>query len=210
MLELILADVQSAVIAEWERFFKDTPNVRVHHGSIFEVRCDALVSPANSFGFMDGGLDLRISDQLGWHIQERLQKVIQQQHGGELLVGQAEIIPTDHLRIPYVIAAPTMRVPMILGQETVNVYLATRAILRLVQQGQLQDGTPVKEVVQRIAIPGMGTGVGHVPPDICARQMKQAVDDFLHGSFQFPHSWSEAKRRHLHLWADWWQDQREQ
>lgn len=207
-MELILADVQPAIIAAWHSFFKETPNVTIHHGSIFDVPCDALVSPANSFGFMDGGLDLRISHFFGWQVQERLQKRIQHKHHGELLIGMAEIVPTDHLHIPYVIAAPTMRVPMILGQESVNVYLANRAILLLVQHGLLEDRTPIREVVKRVAIPGMGTGTGHVPPDICARQMKQAVEDYLHQNYQFPRSWTEAKHRHQHLWADWWQDKK--
>jgi O-acetyl-ADP-ribose deacetylase (regulator of RNase III) len=101
-----------------------------------------------------------------------------------------------------------MRVPMVLGQESVNVYLATRAVLLLVLKGQLEDGTLIRDVVRRVAIPGMGTGTGHVPPDICARQMKQAVDDYLQEGYQFPRSWSEAKQRHQHLWADWWQDKR--
>jgi O-acetyl-ADP-ribose deacetylase (regulator of RNase III) len=72
----------------------------------------------------------------------------------------------------------------------------------------LEDGTLIHEVVKRVAMPGMGTGTGHVPPDICARQMKQAVDDYLHDGYQFPDSWREAKQRHQHLWADWWQDKR--
>lgn len=209
MLQLILADVQRPVIDAWHNFFKEVPQVTIHHGSIFEVPCDAIVSPANSFGFMDGGLDSLISHHFGWHVQERLQQRIQERHHGELLVGQAEIVATDHAKIPYLIAAPTMRVPMILGQETVNVYLATRALLLLVQHGTFEDGSPIGEMVQRVAVPGMGTGVGRVPADICARQMKQAVDDYLKGEFQFPYSWSDAKRRHQHLWADWWQDHRD-
>ena len=201
-MELILADVQPSLISAWHRSFKDTRSITIHHGSILDVPCDALVSPANSFGFMDGGLDLWISHHFGWRVQERLQALIQRKHHGELLIGLAEMVPTDHLLIPYVIAAPTMRVPMILGQETVNVYLATRALLLLVQYGVLEGGTPIHEVVKRVAIPGMGTGTGHVPPDICARQMKQAVDDYLHNGYQFPGSWREAKRRHQQLWAD--------
>jgi O-acetyl-ADP-ribose deacetylase (regulator of RNase III) len=31
--------------------------VTVHQVSILDVACDAVVSPANSFGFMDGGID---------------------------------------------------------------------------------------------------------------------------------------------------------
>ena len=35
----------------------------VHRGSIFDVACDAVVSPANSFGFMDGGIDALYVDR---------------------------------------------------------------------------------------------------------------------------------------------------
>ena len=195
-MELILCDVNPEVVAAWRVYFQDTPNVTVTQGSIFEVRCDALVSPANSFGFMDGGIDMAISQYFGWGVQEELQTLIRRKHHGELLVGQAEIVPTHHVRIPHVITAPTMRVPTILGRETVNIYLATRAVLLLVQHGSFEDGTPIRELVQRVAVPGMGTGVGKVPPEVCARQMKQAVDDFLKGPFAFPTSWYDAQRRH--------------
>ena len=49
-----------------------------------------------------------------------LRKLILDHHHGELFVGTAEVVETDHAGIPYLIAAPTMRVPMILGPETVN------------------------------------------------------------------------------------------
>jgi O-acetyl-ADP-ribose deacetylase (regulator of RNase III) len=80
---------------------------------------------------MDEGLDLKISLFFGWHVQDRLQQIIRTKHHGELLVGTAEIVKTDHPRIPYLICAPTMRVPMIF-EQTVNVYLAIRAVLILV------------------------------------------------------------------------------
>ncbi|MFK7969859.1 MAG: hypothetical protein AB8F95_05800 [Bacteroidia bacterium] len=47
---------------------------------------------------------------------------------GEILVGQADIIPTDSEVFPYLISAPTMRHPMTIAR-TPNVYLAFRAIL---------------------------------------------------------------------------------
>ena len=37
--------------------FLEVENVTILHGDITTVACDAIVSPANSFGFMDGGLD---------------------------------------------------------------------------------------------------------------------------------------------------------
>lgn len=121
-MNIVLAAVEPELADAWERFCGDLPGVAIHRGSILDVHCEAVVSPANSFGFMDGGIDHLYSRHFGWHVQRRLQEAIQTRHLGELLVGQAEIISTDDARIPFVIAAPTMRVPMIL-RETVNSYL---------------------------------------------------------------------------------------
>ena len=199
-MKVVLAGVDGDLVRAWENTCGNIENVTVHDGSIFEVKCDAIVSPANSFGFMDGGLDLAISEFFGWHVQERLQKLIQTRHHGELLVGTAEVVETDHPEIPYLISAPTMRVPAIL-KETVNVYLATRAVLVLLKFGTLPDGTPVKHIIETVAIPGMGTGVGKVPPDICAHQMKVAIEDILLSQYEFPQSWLHAQRCHQLLYS---------
>ncbi len=90
----------------------------VLRGSILDVACDAVVSPANSFGFVDGGIDLLYAQHFGWEVQDRLQELIRTRHR-ELLVGSAKMVETGHARIPFLIAAPTMRVPMIL-RESVN------------------------------------------------------------------------------------------
>src|SRR3954464_408677 len=129
-INVVLAAVEAELADAWERFCGDLQGVRVHRGSILDVHCEAVVSPANSFGFMDGGIDHLYSHHFGWQVQRRLQEAIRPRPHGELLVGQAEIVPTDDARIPFVIAAPTMRVPMIL-RETVNPYLAARAVLLL-------------------------------------------------------------------------------
>ena len=118
-IKIILADLHKPILAAWQAIGQDKNYVTTYQGSIFEVDCDALVSPANSFGFMDGGIDMAISRFFGWQVQERLQQLIQAKYHGELLVGQADIVATDHSRIPYVIAAPTMRVPMIFGSSKI-------------------------------------------------------------------------------------------
>ena len=204
-MKIILADLQPAVVAAWQQAFADDPNIVIYRGSIFNVEADALVSPANSFGFMDGGIDQRISEFFGWHIQERLQSIIQNKHHGELLVGAAEIIASDHAKIPFIISAPTMRVPMILGPESVNVFLATRAVLLLIRHGQFDDGTPISEKIKSVVFSGMGTGVGKVPPEICARQMKQAIQN-VDAQPPFPQSWFDAQKRHQLLYSDHYRD----
>ena len=200
-MKIILADLQPQILSAWRQIAGDKDYVSTQHGSIFEIKCDAMVTPANSFGFMDGGIDMAVSRFFGWQIQERLQKQIQTKHHGELLVGMAEIIPTGHAQIPYVISAPTMRVPMILN-NTPNVYLAIRAALLLIKYGQFEDGSAIASQVNVVAFPGMGTGVGQVTPDVFARQMKQAVEEVIEEKYRFPASWWEASQRHQQLYTN--------
>jgi hypothetical protein len=95
-----------------------------------------------------------------------------------------------------------MRVPMVLGPETINPYLATRAVLLLARHGILPAGEPLADLLRTIAFPGMGTGVGRVPAETCARQMRAAVDEFLLDGYRMPKSWAEARGRHQLLYTD--------
>jgi O-acetyl-ADP-ribose deacetylase (regulator of RNase III) len=203
-MEIVLTSLDRDLASAWKSVCGDLPGVSVHEGSIFDVKCDAVVSPANSFGFMDGGIDMRYSGRFGWQVQERLQSLIRRKHHGELLVGQAEIVETDSEAIPYLIAAPTMRVPMIL-QETVNPYLAARAVLLLIQHGRFESGylagEKLSDVIQIVAFPGLGTGIGRVSPSSCAHQVLAAIEEVLLGKSVFPGSWSEAQIRHQQLYG---------
>lgn len=204
-MDIILTAVDQPLADAWKRFCGDLDFVRVHHGSIFECGCDAVVSPANSFGFMDGGIDMLYSQRFGWGVQERLQALIREKHHGELLVGAAEIVETHVEQIPYVIAAPTMRVPMIL-RESVNPYFAARAVLLLIQHGEFAagplEGDPIRDVVKSVAFPGLGTGVGRVGPNTCARQVRAAIDDVLLLKTPYPRTFVESQTRHQQLYTD--------
>jgi O-acetyl-ADP-ribose deacetylase (regulator of RNase III) len=204
-MKIILAAVDAPLAHAWQAACGDLDLVTVHHGSILDLRCDAVVSPANSFGFMDGGIDASYSQHFGWKIESRLQELIRERHCGELLVGMAEIVDTDNSQIPFLIAAPTMRVPMILS-DSVNPYLAARAVLLLIKHGVFATGTlqgeRLSDAIQSVAFPGLGTGVGRVPPTICARQVRAAIDEVVLGKATFPTSWAVAQMRHQKLYAD--------
>jgi O-acetyl-ADP-ribose deacetylase (regulator of RNase III) len=205
-MKILLAATEPHLATAWDKEFSDLDCVEVHRGSILEVACDAIVSPANSFGFMDGGIDALYSDRFGWELQDRLRRLILDRHHGELLVGNAEIVETEDPSLPYLVAAPTMRVPMALGSQTVNPFLATRAALLLVKHGVFPAGTligqDVRARIQTIAFPGMGTGVGRVPGAICARQMRAAIDEVIVEGYRMPTSWAEASERHQLLYTD--------
>jgi len=178
-MKIQLVDRNKGMCQEWEKHFKDCEDVIIHNGDFFSLETDCVVSPANSFGFMDGGLDYVISEVLGWQVQTKLQIKLNEKYNGELLVGQAELIETGNEKVPYCISAPTMRVPKLLINN-VNVYLAAKAAFRVLLEN--------KDKIKSVTISGFGTGVGAVPYSICAKQMKQAYDDVWLGKEIFPES----------------------
>lgn len=205
-MKLILSALDHRLVDAWRAGFEGVEAVEVHHGSILDLDCDALVSPANSYGIMDGGIDQAYVDHFGVGVQDRTRLAILKRHHGELLVGAADIVETGAERPRWMIAAPTMRVPMALGRETVAPYLAMRAALLLARHGAFPDGPlagqPVADHVKTLAFPGLGTGVGRVPPETCARQMRAAVEEHLLEGYRLPTSWAEASERHQLLYTD--------
>jgi hypothetical protein len=115
-----------------------------------------------------------------------VQKKIQEEFDGELLVGQALTVPTDFADFPTLISAPTMRVPLNLT-GTPNVYLAAKAIFLTVKK--MPDETTC-------LIPGLGTGCGSVFFSQCAQRMRMAYEDFYLGDYRFPKKLFEANLKH--------------
>ncbi|MFK7905037.1 MAG: Appr-1-p processing protein, partial [Chitinophagales bacterium] len=85
-MNYLLIDKKPEMIAAWRSFFEAEENVKILHGDLTETLVDAIVSPANSFGFMDGGVDYAISERLGWDFQLVLQQKIKELPEGELMV----------------------------------------------------------------------------------------------------------------------------
>jgi hypothetical protein len=64
-MKIILSAVEKELYEAWKTFCGDLPDVEVFHGSILDLSVDAIVSPANSYGFTDGGIDLLYSHRFG-------------------------------------------------------------------------------------------------------------------------------------------------
>ena len=168
-LDIFLHTFESGMADAWRKLFRGMPAVVIVEGDILEGPCDAVVSPANSFGFMDGGIDLAYRRFFGLDLQSRVQAKIQNEFYGELPVGQATVVSTGHDAIPYLVAAPTMRVPDRI-EDTVNVYLACRAALLVVLAHNHGTSRPINSV----RVPALGTGIGAMPLARAAHQMHAA------------------------------------
>jgi O-acetyl-ADP-ribose deacetylase (regulator of RNase III) len=193
-LQIILAALDVELEYAWLHEFKNYPNVEIRPGSILRHQANAIVSPANSFGFMDGGIDLVYSQHFGWEVEGRVREVILSKHHGELPVGSALIVPTEDSNIPHLVCAPTMRVPMNVA-GTFNAYLAFRATLIAIQEHNKGASNPISSVL----VPGLGTGEGRMPAAACARQMRMAYDNVVKEQAVTMGGLAGAVRNHLKL-----------
>ncbi len=176
-LRLVLCALDDDLAAAWQEVADSRSGVDVHPGSVLDVPADAAVSPANSHGWMRGGVDEHYARTFPG-IEEQVRSAVLAYHGGELPIGEALLVPTGSPTPIWLISAPTVRDPAErLPEDTVHPYLAARAVFRLWAQGALEDGEPVRNVVRSIAMPGLGTGVAGLDPRSCARQVAAAWDE---------------------------------
>lgn len=173
-LRITAGDLSPVVAESLAQVFADVPAVEVVHGNLLDLNCDAIVSPANSFGDMGGGIDKAIDDLSQGKAQRRLLAVIAERYFGEIPVGMATILELSSKRFPYLIAAPTMRIPGSIA-GSINAYLATRAILVAVKQ----FNETAKRPIRSLAVSGLGTGVGGLNATDAAQQMRTAYDAII-------------------------------
>ncbi|MEU4739286.1 macro domain-containing protein [Actinosynnema sp. NPDC023658] len=174
---LVLCAVDEPLARAWLAVAEGRTGVEVHRGSVLDILAEAVVSPANSSGWMRGGMDAVYARAFPL-VEGHVRSAVLGLHGGELPVGEALVVPTGESEPEWLISAPTMRQPgELLPEDTVHPYLAARAVLRLWLGGRLDDGRPLRAVVRTIAMPGLGTGVGGVAPATCARQVAAAWDE---------------------------------
>ncbi|MDO1451771.1 macro domain-containing protein [Rhodocytophaga aerolata] len=174
-LKLSICEQNKEIALHLAEFFKGEPGVEILCGNILYLAAHAIVSPANSFGDMGGGLDKAIDDFYGGEAQARVQKEIREKYWGELPVGTAAILEMHTPKFPFLIVAPTMRIPGNVSR-TINAYLAMRAILVAVLKYNLDRGNKIIH----IALSSLCTGVGGMPYVEAAEQMLVAYKTIIH------------------------------
>lgn len=165
MKKYILMATDDFIADRFQREFSPYDNVSVWNGT-FETLpgIDCLVSPGNSFGLMDGGMDQAIVNYFGDEIQIKVQSVISDVFYSEQPIGTSFIVGTGDDSIPYLAHTPTMRVPTDIS-STDNVYNAMRATLMETER---------HEDINTVAIPAFGHGAGGVHGAKVAYQMAKA------------------------------------
>ncbi|MEV4441957.1 macro domain-containing protein [Streptomyces sp. NPDC049577] len=166
-LRVVLTDINTAVVEAWRAAFADTPGIEIRKGSILDEDVDAWVTPTNSRGRMDGGLDAVIKRHLGAGIQLRVQRAIRDRFAGRLPVGSAVCVPSGAVTPRFLISTPTMEGSSQNVSETLNVALACAAAFQAIhRQNQEAPGS-----IGSVALVGMGARTGRVPARVCANLM---------------------------------------
>jgi len=165
-MKIYLLDRNPLMVAEWKKYFKNVRDVEVIYNDFeifmetYDVEC--VVSPANSYGFMDGGYDLAITNYFGEALMEKVQRLIIKNCFGEQPVGTSFIIETGNEN-EYLIHTPTMRVP-----ERI---LDARVIYHCMRSALIEAK---KHNIESIVIPMFGGTTGCIPSNIIASLMYEA------------------------------------
>jgi O-acetyl-ADP-ribose deacetylase (regulator of RNase III) len=192
-MKLILVDPKITLCSAWKEYFGDMPDYEVRQGYFEQVAdYDCMVSAANSFGLMDGGVDLAIIRFFGYELEARVQKRILAEWRGEQPVGTSMIVETMHATHPFIAHTPTMRIPMDIT-HTDNVYKAMWAMLVAVDRHNQSS----EYKINAIACPGLGTATGQMPAKEAARQMALAYQNFLNPPRRI--DWNYASERHIKI-----------
>ncbi|MBP2650157.1 MAG: putative phosphatase, C-terminal domain of histone macro like protein [Firmicutes bacterium] len=161
-MRLILCDRKIELCNLWTELFRAETDVEIVNASFETLNdYDCIVSPANSFGLMDGGFDAALIRYFGAGLMHNVQQYILREYAGEQPVGTSFVIETGHSEHKYLAHTPTMRVPKVIANTDV-VYNSMRAMLLAVQK---------YHVIKTVLCPGLGTATGKVPLSQAARQM---------------------------------------
>ena len=186
---IVFFDKNKKFIESYEQILKDIiPNCSFICSDLKTLiathkNINALVSPANSYGYMNGGIYMYIDEIL--KIESSVKKMIEMCGNNDdglrkyLPVGRCEMVKTDNKNnnnhnIDFLFVVPTMTTPKSI-QNTNNVYIAFLSFLNKLSS--------LQNIV--VACPCMGTGVGMMSPEESSEQIKNAYQTFVNNSQQF-------------------------
>ncbi|MEM9071813.1 MAG: macro domain-containing protein [Myxococcota bacterium] len=179
-IKVVLCDINPKMIAAWRDTFEENPEVEIIHGSMTDMKTSAVVSPTNSKGSMDGGLDAVLKNYFGSGVEKRVQAQIKQHYHGVMPVGFATCVESGRDLPRYLISTPTMVGSSEDISDSMNVALACAAAFQAVHQQHAREPNSIRAV----ALPGLGAATGKTPVEICADLMWTAYDLFRFRQFQ--------------------------
>ena len=161
---VLIADHNKSTIASIEEL---NPSFEVKLGDPLAFDIDAVVSPANTKGIMNGGYDAVLRRYFGIGIEYMVQQYLEK---FKIDVGQAIAVKTGHPKVDWLIVSPTVSVSSegLSGHTSVSYACAYNSVK-----------VAIKKNVEYLGMTGLGTGVGGLDRREAARQQVKGIEDAL-------------------------------
>jgi O-acetyl-ADP-ribose deacetylase (regulator of RNase III) len=162
---------------KYDIIFENKSLLEIQEKYMTDINSVILVSPANSFGSMRGGIDYYINKYVFPNVEKLVQNEIEKtdyiynencffdkkqwKNKKYLPVGKSLMIKYNN---HYLAVVPTMEYPKDIN-NTNNVELAMKSLLEMIKDYN----------VDYLLISGLGSGIGGLDYDIMAKQMLEAL-----------------------------------
>ncbi len=190
MLHLV---TNSAGMAKaWSAAFRGYKGIAVYHADFKRFiaehpEIDAIVSPANSYGLMDGGFDGAITDVFGRELAEKVRAGILGRFYGEQPVGTSFSVPIPGREDVLLIHTPTMRVPSCIVDSMVVYQCMRTSLMEAMRTSRRQ-----------VVVPAFGAACGSLPFMEIAQLMWEAYLQISNPPQEI--TWEYATSRDLEGW----------
>lgn len=178
-MNIYLLDINPKMTEAWSDFFTDMEATIIcdsfKHFMDTHPEIDTVVTPANSFGLIDGSYNKAIIDYFGVDLMSTVQHAIIHQWYGEQPVGTALSVPINRMSKkgdnPWdleLIHVPTMRTPEKIADPRI-IYQCMRVTLI----------EAFSRYRNNIVIPAFGGAIGGVDPYIIAKMMFRGYESMV-------------------------------
>ncbi|MFR3182475.1 MAG: macro domain-containing protein [Clostridia bacterium] len=161
---IILFDMNKEMCDAWNKDFKDCNDVKVLNIKLDELHSvDYLVTAGNSYGIMNGGIDLAVRNLFGIQLQDRIQWSIIRKYKKLYLPVGDNIVVHGNNKYRNIIYAPTMASPKFISKDCIS-----KIFLNCLLEAKERD----------IACCGLGALAGGLSVTTVSQEMKLAYDKF--------------------------------
>jgi len=163
-MKVLIADHNKSTIASIEEL---NPSFQVELGDPLAFDIDAVVSPANTKGIMNGGYDAVLRRYFGLAIEYSVRQHLEK---FKIDVGQAIAVKTGHTKVKWLIVSPSVSVTGegLSGDASVSYACAYNSVKVAIEKN-----------VKYLGMTGLGTGVGGLDRREAARQQVQGIEEAL-------------------------------
>ena len=161
-MDILIADNKKQLL----QLLRSNPSFDIELGN-FSFDIDAVVSPANTKGIMNGGYDAVLRSYFGLTIEIRVRQYIEK---FPISVGEAISVMTGHDKVKFLIVTPTVSVSGegLSGHKSVSYSCAYASVI-----------AAHKRNVSYLGMTGLGTGVGGLSVRDAIREQVNGIEDAL-------------------------------